>query len=208
MGVAVEDHLRTAFEERRGQPVGAEERPDPARLALERRQRRGVVEQRDSGVAAVDRGQARSERVDLGGRLGVHVPQERLAEVGELRVWEAADEALRPGDAEPRAVDVLDREAAADHPHACVGQRGRELLDLRAVPVMVAEHREDRGRQPSDELREHPGLVELAVGRQVAREEDRVHVAVDMGEGALERVAVRLAVRRRPRRRESASACD
>ena len=86
MGVAVEDHLRTAFEERRGQPVGAEERPDPARLALERRQRRGVVEQRASGVAAVDRGQTRSERVDRGGRLGVHVPQERLAEVLELRV--------------------------------------------------------------------------------------------------------------------------
>src|SRR5437762_2763897 len=67
---------------RAGEPVGAEERPDSARLALERRLGRRVVQQDDSVVAALDRLQPGLERPDLGGRLAVDLAQDRLAEVG------------------------------------------------------------------------------------------------------------------------------
>src|SRR4051794_10392235 len=180
------------LEDRRGEAVGAEEGVDPARLALERGRGRRIVQERDPVIAAGDRGEARRERVDLRARLGVDLAQERLAEVGQGRVRKAAHEALRAGDAEARVVELLDRVATVDHPYAGGLEDGRELGGLVAVPVVVPEHRVDRRLEGRADLGQELALLELAVGGQVAREQDRVDLALDAGEGALDLVAVAL----------------
>src|SRR3954466_9157700 len=68
---AGQDAVRPVLGDRDGKPVGAEERPDPARLAFERGRGRRVVEQDDPVVASLDRLEPRLERVHLLGRLGV-----------------------------------------------------------------------------------------------------------------------------------------
>ena len=86
--------------DRRGQPRRAEEGPDRLRLADERLRDRRVVEQDDPPVAAGDRLEPRLDRLHLARRLGVHLTQQRLAEVGQLRAGEAADEPLGADDAD------------------------------------------------------------------------------------------------------------
>jgi hypothetical protein len=81
---------------------------------------------------------------------------------------------------------------AIDHPHAGFHERTCELLDVVAVPVVIPEHGIDRRLQRPADLREQLGLLDLAVGRQVAREQDRVDLAVDAPERALELVAIHL----------------
>ena len=171
---------------------------------------RRVVQQRDPVVAAGDRREPVGERVHLGGRLGVDLAQQRLAEVGQRRVGEAADEALRADDrraARRRAPGSRGRGRACARPRPRAARR--QLGRLVAVPVVVAEHGVDRRLERRAELGEQLGLLELAVGRQVAGEQDASTSPVDAGEGALRsrRGWPRRRARRPPRRRESAWAC-
>ena len=84
MGVPVEDDVGPVLADRRRHPVGAQERPDYPRLALERGRGRRVVEQDDPVVAAFDRLEPVCDRLHLRGRVAVHLPQDRLAEVRQL----------------------------------------------------------------------------------------------------------------------------
>ena len=56
------------------------------------------MEEDEAPVAAGDLLEPLLECVDLPRGLGVHLAEQRLAEVGDLGAGEAADEALRPGD--------------------------------------------------------------------------------------------------------------
>ncbi len=61
VGVAVQDEVGPVLGDRRRHPLGAEERPEPLRLALERLRDRRVVQQRDPDLrAAIARGRASS----------------------------------------------------------------------------------------------------------------------------------------------------
>ncbi|TMM25786.1 MAG: hypothetical protein E6F97_02050 [Actinobacteria bacterium] len=66
--------VRLVLGNRLREAVGAEEGPDPARLALEGRSGRRVVEQDDPVVAAGDCLEPGRERVDLVRRLRVDLP--------------------------------------------------------------------------------------------------------------------------------------
>ena len=101
------------------------------------------MEQEDPDVAVAGRCELAIERRDILGRLRIDLAQERLAEVRKYVVREAADEALQADDPDRGAVDLFDRPAAIEHPHACAAQQGDDLGDLVAVPVVVAEHRVD-----------------------------------------------------------------
>ena len=72
------------LEDRRRQPVAAEEGPDADRLALQRVGRRRVVQEHDPERAHRDRAQALVEGGDVGCCGGVHLAQLRLAEVREV----------------------------------------------------------------------------------------------------------------------------
>ena len=71
-------------------------------------------------------------------------------------------------------------------------QHGRDLVAAARVEVVVAENGADRGRQVAARVCEDERLVDLAVGGQVAREEDQVGLPVDGGERLLDPVAGRL----------------
>ena len=102
------------------------------------------MEEGHAEVAVLDRLQAALEGDDLVGRLGEHAAQRRLAEVGELRVGEAADEALRPDDPDAGAVGLVDRPGAVEDGDAAALERLDELIAAVDVPVVVAEHRDHR----------------------------------------------------------------
>ena len=87
------------------------------------------MEQDDAQVAVDDLLEAGRERFDLGGRLRVQLAEQRLAEVRQRRAGEAADEALRPGDADRHAVDGGDRPGALEHDHARALEDAVELAD-------------------------------------------------------------------------------
>ena len=81
VGVAVQDEVGPVLGDRDREPVGAEKREDPLRLALERVRGRCVVEQDDPQVAVADLLQPGGERLDLRGRLRLDLAQQPLAEV-------------------------------------------------------------------------------------------------------------------------------
>src|SRR5205809_1829300 len=87
--VPVQGDVGPELGDRRGEPLAAEIRPDPLRLAVQGVRGRRVVEQRDADVAVRDLLQRALERVDLLAGLRVDAPQERLAEVGQGRAREA-----------------------------------------------------------------------------------------------------------------------
>ena len=60
------------------------------------------------------------------------------------------------------------------------------------VVVVVSEHGDDRRLDPPAGVREHLGLLREAVRRQVAGEQDEIHLLADLGERSLEAVSKRL----------------
>ena len=67
---------------RDAEPCAAKVGPNPGRLALERALDGRVVQQDDAERAVRDGAETVADRLHLGRRLGVHLPQKRLAEVG------------------------------------------------------------------------------------------------------------------------------
>ena len=147
---------------------------DALGLALERLRDRRVVEEHDPDVAVDDVHAARGDRLRLGGRLGVHLAQERLAEVGQHRAGEAADEALAPTmpTLEPPATAAVRAPSSTRMPAAA--STLRELPSPAGVAVVVAEHGEDRQSRAGGRLREDLRLARARRGRQVAGEQDEV----------------------------------
>ena len=60
------------------------------------------------------------------------------------------------------------------------------------MPVVVAQHGEDRQCQVAARVGEHGGLLGLAVGREVAGEQQQVGALVEPGEGLAHARADRL----------------
>src|SRR4051794_32387592 len=129
VGVAVEHEVRLVLADGRRDAVVAEHRPDRLGLAYERLLARRVVQQRDADLAVRDRAQLAVQRLDVLRRLVIDAAQERLAEVGQVRSREAADEALQPG-----------------HPH--LEARGDEdrVLPLEDDDPRLAQDRADLAR--------------------------------------------------------------
>ena len=174
MGVTVKNELGRAARDRLGEPVAAQEGPDRLPLLPQRRRRRRVVEQDHAQVAVLDRLQLPVERLDVQGRLGVDALEQRLAEVGQPGVQKAADEPLQPDDADADAAHRVDGRLALEHAHARVAQRGRDLLLLVHVPVVVSEHGHDRGRRVAAGGGKQLGLLHVSVSGQVPGEQDQV----------------------------------
>jgi hypothetical protein len=186
MTVAVEDGVGPVLRDRTSEPLAAEKRPDRLPLAFDRRSRRRVVEQHDPDRAVLDRLEPALERRDLRAGLRVEPPQERLTEVGKQRVGEPADEAFRPCDPDLDALDRADVEAALEQADTPVAKRGDELLVAIGMPVVVAEHGDDRRPDLAGDVSEHGSLLGLAVGREVTREQNDVGLPVGVGERRLE----------------------
>src|SRR5262245_14208195 len=142
MGMAVENEVWPVRADRRGKPAGAEEGPDRLGLADERVADGGVMEQHDAAMAACDLLQPRLDSFHLGCRFAVHLAQERLAEVGQLRAGEASDEALRPDDADVHVSELDDHRLARQDANAALLEDGCDLVCPAGVMVVVAEHGE------------------------------------------------------------------
>src|SRR5205085_8420689 len=97
----------------------------------------------DAHRARLDRREPALETVDVFRRLGVRLAEERLAEVRPL-VAETADETLHAGDADTHAPDRQDRVRAVEHDDAGLRERAHEIHRTVGLPVVVAEHRDDR----------------------------------------------------------------
>ena len=93
-----------------------------------------------------------------------------------MRAGEAADEALEADDADLGAVDADGHALALEHGDAGVGEDRLDLVDLVAVPVVVAPDTEDRDVKVAAGVGEDLCLLGLAVGGQVAGEEQEVDV--------------------------------
>src|ERR671924_22409 len=193
MGMAVQDEVGEVLRDRDTEPRAAEESVDAERLALQRVVDRRVVEEDDPERAVRDGLEPCRDRLRLGRRLGVYLPQERLAEVGEEGAGKAADEPLRPDDPDVEAVDLGDRPVAVEDEDAGRLKRVRHLVAASEVVVVVAEDGVDRRPEALAGVGEHPRLLGVAVRRHVASEQDQVGLAVDLGEGGLDPLAVGLA---------------
>ena len=106
MRVSVEHEVGAVLGDRRRQPVAAEQQVDAFGLAFDRSLDRRVVEQHDPQVAVHELLEALRDRLRLARRLCIVLAQQRLAEVGESRAREAADEPFRADDAEDEARDL------------------------------------------------------------------------------------------------------
>jgi hypothetical protein len=177
--VTVENEVWGVGGYRPRKPVAPEERENPARLALESRRGRSVVQEDDPKRTGCHRLEAAVERVDLRARLGVDLSEERLAEVGQGRVRESADKAFRPHDPDFEAVDANHRPSSVEHLDTGFAQRLRDLVALVRMPVVVPEDGDDRDRQAARGVGEHLRLVGLSVCRQVAGEQNEVGLALE-----------------------------
>ena len=128
----------------------------------------------------------RRDRVGLGARLGVDLPQQRLAEVRQRRAGKAADEALRPDDAELQPVDLAARGLALEKPDSRPAEHLSELVGAARMVVVVAEHGEDRHVELPARSGDHLGLLRLAARREIAGEQDDVGLAAEIRERALD----------------------
>jgi hypothetical protein len=192
VGVAVEDDVRPVLRDRRREAVAAEVRPDPLGLAEQRVGGRGVVEEDDADGAVRYLLQAVVDRVDLRGRLGVAPPQQRLPEVGQGRAGEPPDEALCPDDPDLAVGELADGRRAVEHVDPGFRADRRDLVAMAGVEVVVAQNRADGDRQIAARPGDDDSLLGLAMGRQVAGEEDQVGVALDARERLLDAGARRL----------------
>jgi hypothetical protein len=151
------------------------------------------VEQHDPQGAHRDLAQPPVEGLDLGGGLGVHLAQQRLAEVGDVRAREAAHEPLRPRDSHLDVLEAEDGRAAVEHGDPGGAQRLDHLLRAVGVPVVVAQHRDHRHLQRGAGIGQDRGLLGLAVRGEVAGQEDRVDIGGDACEGGLDLLTAALA---------------
>jgi hypothetical protein len=105
-----------------------------------------------------------------------------LAEVARAGTGEPAAEALGPGHADGRAVDVDHRGLALQHADAGGLEPLAEGVRLAGVVVVVAEHGDhgqvERADGPADEV----GLVRLAAAAEVAGEQEEVGVPLGAGD--------------------------
>jgi hypothetical protein len=191
--VAVEDEVRQMVGDRAPEAVAAEERPDPGRLACDRRVGRRVVEEHDAHRAVGDGHEPAIERLDLVCRLRIDRAHDRLAEVGQHRIREAAHEPLGADHADLGVAAVQHRPAPVEQDDAARGQDVDDLVGPVRVPVMVAENRDDRNPQAAAGIGEHLGLFGLPEGGQVACDEDRVDPVGDTRESGGHRSPVLLA---------------
>ena len=159
-------------------------------LALQRGRDGRVVQEHDPERAHGDGAQALVQRGGLLHRLGVDAAQGRLAEVREVGAREAAHEALGADDpdlgltqVEYDVVVVL-----VHHDHAGVLEHRGELVGAVDVPVVVAEHGDDRDVEVAHDVGDDLGLLGLAVGGQVAGQE---HDVGAVGRGPRTRAAAR-----------------
>lgn len=88
MGMSVDDQIGPVLEDRRRQPVAAEEGEDLARLTFEGCLHRRVVKDDEADRAGGHRAQGLVERFHLGGRLGVDRAQRGLPEVRQVPLRE------------------------------------------------------------------------------------------------------------------------
>ena len=184
MAVAVEDEVRPVLGDRlrsggRCRVTSTSSRARPRSSPSSARSGGGRCGPEQSQTLA----QAAVESGNLSARLGVDAAEERFPRVGQQRArGEAADEALRPDDPH---VDAAHR----DDPHACsrtwmppprsadtsllgAGPRANRGFPAPRRPGRRSRARRGRARQP-------PGL---AVGRQVACEQDQVAPALGVHE--------------------------
>ena len=149
MAVAVQDDRRLPLGDRLGEAVAAEEAPDRLPLALERRRRRRVVQQRDPDRAAGDLLQRHVQRAHLRPGLRVDRPQQRLAEVRAA----PSRGSRRRSPSRPRARSrprrpsqvALRRSITRTPPRL---EHAHDLVHPVRVPVVVPEHGEDRHARP------------------------------------------------------------
>ena len=118
--------------------------------------------------------------------------KQRLAEVRDGTAWKAADEPLAAGDADARPVDLDDDVSGVEHRDAGTLELGGHFLLSIPVPVVVAEHGDDRHRQRAASVRQHGGLAWLAVRGEVAREKHQVALRFNRSKGRREALADRL----------------
>jgi hypothetical protein len=192
VGVPVQDEIGPVLGDRDRQAFRAEEDLDPLGLTFERVHCRRVVEQHDAEVAGADLLETVRERLDLGGRLGVDIAEQRLAEVGQRGAEEAADESLRADDSELEAGDLADSEVAVEHLDIRALEDDADLVAAPLVQVVVSEHGEDGDSEPAAGVRENLRLLGLARRRQVAGEQHDVACALDTLECSLEALPRRL----------------
>ena len=186
MRMTVEDDIGPVLGNRPGESIAAEVRPDALRLAVQRLGGRCVVEKHDSDRAVGDLLQARTDRLDLVGGLRVDLPQEWLAEVGELRTGEPAHESLGADDPDLLSLELESDRVAIEHMDAPFGQERSNRLTVSRVEIVVAQNRVHGNAEQARRLHQHPRLVELAVGGQVARQQDEIDVPLERREGFLE----------------------
>ena len=182
MAVTMEDEVWAMLGDGAPQPVAAEEGPDPGRLSFDRRRGRRVVQEHDAKRAACNGVEPALEGLDLIGGLGVDGAHDRLPEIGQGRVGEAAHEPLCPDDSHVRLTAIEHGPAAVEDNEAGGRQHVDDLARPVGVPVVVAEHGGYRDREAATGVGEHLGLFGLAVGGQVAGDEDRVHASGDLRE--------------------------
>jgi len=187
--VAVHDEIRTVLADRSREPLGAEHEPEPLGLADQRLGRRRVVQQRDAQPATGDRLQAAVERLDVPRRLRVRLAEKRLAEVRPA-VLEAADESLHGRDADADTPDRQDRVRALEDDDARLAEGAREVAGAVGLPVVVAEHGDNRDRETAARLAEDAGLVDLAVLRQVARQQYEIGAVLHVCERLADAIRV------------------
>ena len=143
-------------------------------------------------MAARDLLEPALEGVHLVRRLVVHVPQRRLAEVGDLGAGEPADESLRADDPDLGVANLEDHVAPIEDEHAGLFEYVRDLVAATGMVVVVSEDRDDRDRDGTTRPREHGCLLGEAVCRQVTCEQHEVGLIRDLGERPLQALSERL----------------
>ena len=134
--------------------------------------------------------QAGVEGRHLGGALGVDVAQRRLAEVRHVGARESADKALRADDAHLGPVELERAVAAVDDVDPTFLERGDHLVAAVGVPVVVAEDGQDRDVERTAGLGQDGRLLRLAVGGQIAGQQDHVDALGGGRERGGERAAI------------------
>jgi hypothetical protein len=181
------------LDDRRSHSVSSEKYPDSLRLASERGVGRRVVQQDDPHGAVGHGTQASIDRIDLGGGFRIHLPQERLAEVGEVRACEAADEPLRSHDPDLHPVDLTDRRPSLEHRDAALDQKSGHRFVTSGVPVVITEDGDRRQAQIAAAIDEDRGFFGLAVCREITGQQHEVSGVLELSKCLLELGASRLA---------------
>src|SRR5581483_9024758 len=109
----------------------------------------------------------------LGDRRGETVAPEQdvdargLADVRQHRAGEAADESLRPDDAEAQPRDLALLPRAPEYVHARVHEHRGDLVRTAGVAVVVAEHGEHGNRPSPAGVGENLRLLRLSRRREI-----------------------------------------